>query len=922
MPRPFIATFLGFLAFFVAFFWPAEFGRLMASGDGFVESVPAFLGPHNLWEPTMLLGYPLFADPNQQLWYPLAWLHLLPHAFNAFAVAPFILAASGMAGFVRALTRSTQAGVVSGLIYALGGFMISHAGHLMLTHPAAWAPFVLWGLESMRGRGDGLPVVATALAVGLCGLAGQPQLLVFAATLAAAYALVSASGAAYGARRFLLQATVALILGFALAATQLLPEALLARDSTRASLNFDAFTAFEVPANQVALRLVFPYFLGTSTLAWYPFSRLYLGTFTEETITVGLVGLTLALLAIRSVGQDRRVAFWYAVALSALVLAIGDAAPVARIMHRLPMYNLFRAPGRHAFELTFAIAVLSGYGSAAVARGRTHSRHLVLAMGLVTMLAAAAYVQLLTGHPPVLEQSARAYGADATSIASPIANGAVGIPLATGFVGFALLWVAARIWRSRAAAVLVVLAVAIDVGTFGWSAYWHWGAVSDRETKAPAWAASLGTRARATHTRIAWLPGVLGSGMQPNLTTLWNVPVIGGYTPLVPRRTQELLGVTAAGGTMPPDLDDAGLDLAGAAIVATNAEASAPVTAAQPFANADLHAFIGPPSEAVASHAAFGLPALVGATRVALVSELGNAPTIPDDARVAVLDVTDIAGHRESHAIIAGRDTAEFAYDRADVRPLVRHRRAPIFSGDAMTHRYVSSFTVATRSPIARVDIRWTYLDATVGALTIEKLSLVDDLHGTAVAYGTFAAFYAAPEHWRPIAIDPAILAFENLRVMPRAWFGTPVASDETSAVKAIRGGRLRTGARFDERRDVMIGAVGSGIASMAAGASVHVVEDEPARQTFMTSCTHACFLVIRDAFDPEWRVAIDSRVGRIVLADIALRGIALPPGTHRVTLTFVPTSLYAGIATTSIAVLCLLFLAYRSNVMQKRGPA
>jgi len=77
--------------------------------------------------------------------------------FNAFAVAPFILAASGMAGFVRALTRSTHAGVVSGLVYALGGFMISHAGHLMLTHPAAWAPFVLWGLESMRRGGGGIP---------------------------------------------------------------------------------------------------------------------------------------------------------------------------------------------------------------------------------------------------------------------------------------------------------------------------------------------------------------------------------------------------------------------------------------------------------------------------------------------------------------------------------------------------------------------------------------------------------------------------------------------------------------------------------------------------------------------------------------------------------------------------------------------
>ena len=907
---------MGFVAFFVAFFAPAEFGKLMASGDGLVESVPAFLGPHNLWEPTMLLGYPLFADPNQQFWYPLAWLRFLSRTFNAFAVAPFILAASGMAGFVRALTRSTSAGVVAGLVYALGGFMISHAGHLMLSHPAAWAPFVLWALESMRRRTDGVPVVATAVALGLCGLAGQPQVLVFTATLAAAYAAVSAAGSLNGPRAYLLRTATALGLGFALAGTQLVPAALLARDSTRASLSFDAFTSFQVPADQLALRVVFPYVLGTSTLAWYPFSRIDLGTFTEETIAVGLVALALALLAIRSVDEDRRIAFWYVIAAGALVLAVGGATPVARIVHRLPVYGLFRAPDRHAFEFTFAIAVLAGYGSAALTRGRVRPLHLALATGCVAVLAALAYAQLLAGRPPVLAQIVGAYGADATRVVSPIANGAIGIPLATGFFGFALLWLAVRMSRSRAAAGLIVLAVAIDVGFFGWSAYWNWGAENERDLNAPAWVESLGARARATHTRIAWLPGVLGSGMQP--TTLWNVPVVGGYTPLVPRRTQALLGVTAAGGTAAPDLDDAGLDLAGVSIVATPAEGDAPVTAAQPFAAADLHTFIGPPSESLASRAAFGLRAPIAASRVAMVSELGNAPAIPNDAEVAKLDITDITGHRESHAILAGRDTAEFAYDRADVRSRVRHRRARVFSGDAATHSYVSSFTVATRSPIARLDVRWTYPDPTVGALTIEKLSLVDDLRGTATAYGSFAAFYAAPEHWRPIAVDPAILAFENRRVLPRAWLGSPVASDEIAAVKAIRGGLLPNGARFEARRDLMTDAGRSDMAPTGTGDRVRVLDDNPERQTFTTSCARACFLVVRDAFDPQWRVAIDGQPGTIVPADVALRGVAVPPGSHRVAFAFVPTSLYAGIALMAIAAICLLILTYGPRFRHK----
>ncbi len=209
------------------------------------------------------------------------------------------------------------------------------------------------------------------------------------------------------------------------------------------------------------------------------------------------------------------------------------------------------------------------------------------------------------------------------------------------------------------------------------------------------------------------------------------------------------------------------------------------------------------------------------------------------------------------------------------------------------------------------------YPDRTVGALTIEKLSLVDDPRGTATAYGSFAAFYAAPEHWRPIAVDPAILAFENRRVLPRAWFSFPVASDEIAAVKAIRGGLLN-GGRFEARRDVMTEAARSDMAPAGTGDRVRIVEDDPERQTFTTSCARACFLVVRDAFDPQWRVAIDGQPGTIVPADVALRGVAVPPGSHRVAFTFVPTSLYAGIALTAIAAICLLILTYGPRFRRK----
>ncbi len=105
----------------------------------------------------MLLGYPLFADPNQQLWYPLAWLHVLPQTLQRVCRRAVYLG------------RERHGGIRSCVdpIYARGGRFRTRIrarriydlarGHLMLTHPAAWAPFVLWGLESMRRGGGGIP---------------------------------------------------------------------------------------------------------------------------------------------------------------------------------------------------------------------------------------------------------------------------------------------------------------------------------------------------------------------------------------------------------------------------------------------------------------------------------------------------------------------------------------------------------------------------------------------------------------------------------------------------------------------------------------------------------------------------------------------------------------------------------------------
>ncbi len=819
---------------------------------------------------------------------------------------------------MRCATASYAAGAAAGFAFALGAFMISHAGHPMIAHPAAWSPFVLWGVESMRRRRDGLPPAGAAAALGLCGL-GMPQVFTITATLVVAYAIVSATGAAIGRRAFLLRVVAVLALGAAFAGMQLVPEAQLGRESTRSALTLEAFTLYEVPAAQLALRAVFPYIFGPTSVPGYAFSRIDFGTFTEQTVGVALVTLALAFVALLAGRrEDRRVLFWAAVAVTGLVLAVGDATPLVRLTHRLPVYGLLRAPGRNALEWSFAVAVLAGYGTAAVERKRVSWASFGAAVALVALVVALGYAQLFWGEPSPLRQLAAAYGVEAARIASPLTNGALGMPLMTGALALALVAVAISKAGTRLAAGLIVLAVALDAGSFGWAGYWNGRGVSAAALTPSPEAELVAARAREAGTRVAWLPGTLSPTLAPNLTTLWGIPSVAGYTPLVPRRVANLLGITASGGlTLSPDPGDRSFDVAGASPVVAPAEPAANVTAAQPFADDDLHVFLSPAGDSL-MRAAFGLPAPMAATRVALVSELGDSVAIPQGAEVAELDVVYAGGRRERHPIIAGRDTAEFAYDRPDVRAAVQHRRAAIFDGDATTHRYVASFATGSNAPIVRIEIAWHYAGPH-GGLTIEKLSLVDSRRGTAAAFGGLATLYASPEHWRPLAIGRgAILAFDNSRALPAAWLARPVTVNAQQALAVMRDGVLPDGSAFDPARDVVVEGNVPDTGPPTSEDRVRIEAESPSQVVLATTCASACFVILRNSFDDNWRADVAGAPAAILPADVALAGIALPSGTHRVRFSFVPMSLYAGLSLSGLATVIALLLLARSSRQKK----
>jgi Bacterial membrane protein YfhO len=856
----------GFAAFFAAFFAPVLVsGKLMASADALTQSIPAYLGPHHLWEPLILLGHPMYADPIQMYWYPLAWLRIIPGTYNIFAIAPFWLAAVGTFGLVRALTRSTLGALIAGLGFALGGFMIAHAGHLTMTHPAAWSPFALWSLEEMRRDARRRWFVLLALAIALCAF-GQPQVLAFALAVCLLYALVSSGRAPAGRWTYLTKCGLGALLGLGVAAVGLVPEALLAHESLRSTLSFAQFVTFSTPPGELWLRLTFPYF---SPL---------LAKFTELTDFVGLGVLTLSVLALLSRDSDRRVWFWAAVAFAALALSTGDALGLAGLTYHVPVYDLFRIPGRHAFEFTLAAAILAGYGTAALQRGAGVGRCAVAVAAIGTLLAVALATIARSGQ------------------VNPIGDST----LAPGLCAYIVIGIALLAWSMRPKSLIlgtfVLAAVVGELVFFGEQAYWRTTACDAAAVRAPAAATDLANALASGGGRALWAPGINGGSlMSPNLSLLWGVPVVSGYTSLAIARVAHLLGLA---GDMTVSYD-ASLDLAGTRFILAPAQEQSSKPAGDPFGGTDLGVFIGDAALAPVGSVTLGTERPVRADRIAMISQLTVATAIPDRARVAWLRIVDIGGHVTNRAILAGRDTAEMAYDRPEVGGRVRHRRAAIASSNDGYHTYSATFATNLTEPIDHVTIVWAY--PSVSALRVIQLALIDDRAGVSYPMGSLSQVYGERSRFRARATDGGIAIFQNTHAFPRAWIVRRLEyASADDAFLAIHRGITPAGRPFDPRVSAFVDD--RSVRPHLSGGSVSVTPFADGSLRMVTACSGPCFVISSDAWYPGWQARIDGKPAPLVRSDGALRGLLVPAGRHVIRERFVPLDLLLGAVCSTIA--------------------
>lgn len=965
------------------FFWRETLGRLtLGNADVLFWFFPAWkLGVEQirsgnlpLWNPYLYSGTALFAEWQAGLLDPLNWIHLLGPTSRTLTIAQqagFVVALLSVFGFTRRLGMMRRASVISAVIYALSGFAVARTIYPGLFHIYALMPLVLLMIERLYQMGRWRDAALGALIVAWQIFAAHPQPIVYSSLLAAAYALFCAfirldqmqkPGAEDGSPpvwqrraqplRFLVQCATMFVIGVSLSAVQLAPAWEIAGQSMRQQAPYEFFTLNSLHPLSL-LTAVIPFFHGQGKTIY---NLGYWGAYwshNEAQIYLGVVAISLAMACAVCLWRERSrsILFWSLVAALAVVLSLGKYVwPVAWALYHAPALNQFRSPNRHWMEVTMAVSVLAGYAVDRFLRRdeRAMARATQVTAAVLTLLCAGVGIFVLKyrDHAESVIRSLPDMNFLPKGFLQQ-AGAEFYLPVVSAACLLGSLAIFTRAGRRDRWYLLLLASLIIDLNLY-------------------AMFAPISAPGKAEEMIGRNMPSELAprqSEREPIRYHLMLHPAEGlfnpywfyghematGYDPLINLRYLNFTGINEAGRSYLPTLldeKDRTLDLLNVKYVLIPASLLDAATIARGRLDYGGISFADDPSSDLelreGQRAVFSADAAAGDT-LAIVSTMTNSAEIVDGAEIAEIVAGCESGERTTAMLQAGRDTAEWAYDRSDVRARIKHSRPPLaasWPGDSNGGFQAHSYLARLRLP-ANVGqcgssrfIRVTTKAKGNVTLNIKQMSLYDSASGLSTPLTPNAAgSLKDAARWREVPVEKldfgyrGLRAYENLKAMPRVWLVDRVEpKPDQEQLQLIRGDKAETEGRlFDPMERALIDPadapkihpdlLGHGAEKDHAldNGKVSIVKREPARMSLTAEATRPSLLVMSEVTYPGWRAMVDGHEVELLRVNYLLRALSLAPGKHDVEIYYWPRSLTIGAAITAVtALLLVIFALYR----------
>lgn len=328
-----------------------------------------------LWEPDTFGGFPFLAQPQQNTFYPPNWINLIVPVrvgVSLYMVAHVWLAAFGMFLFARRMGGRWLPSVLAGLSFAFGGLLAGRlwAGHQPVYAVFIWTPLMLAALDWAIERRSIASAIIAGTPMGLAILAGHIPSFLYVGMIWGAFAVYLFI--TRRRERWLVVRTtmIALVVGFALAAVQLVPFLQFSATSGRiAEADYEFATDYSFPPAHLITLLV-PEFFGEPLEVGY----WSVPVFEELTYYAGLLAVLGLILSWRR--PTRLTWFYLLLVVFGLWLAFGRYGVLYELAYRfLPPFRIVRAPGRAAFLYLFAATALMAHALSVWRAAPLQERH-------------------------------------------------------------------------------------------------------------------------------------------------------------------------------------------------------------------------------------------------------------------------------------------------------------------------------------------------------------------------------------------------------------------------------------------------------------------------------------------------------------------------------------------------------------------
>lgn len=323
------------------------------------------MGSIPFWCPGIYCGFPLFADSEMGLFYPLNFLLFrLPvtAGFNYSLVIHYLLGGWFTYLFCRRLRLSRSASLFAAIPFVMGGFFISHMVHPNVVATAAWMPLFLYCLERALAQRRRSFFVAAGGVVGLQFLSGFMMIPLMEMIIAFLYVLFYNKDPDETRGAFLTFGltglALSIVIGAGIGMVQNLPSYHLVQNSYRAGgLNEQVSNMGNLPAIQLA-GLVFPRAFGRGVAMGS-----YAGAWTFEE-TYGYIGILPFLFGSIALFRPRRwhTIFFASLAIVSLFLSLGNQGLLWPILRIVPGFDILKGSSRFLLTMNLGVAVLGGIG--------------------------------------------------------------------------------------------------------------------------------------------------------------------------------------------------------------------------------------------------------------------------------------------------------------------------------------------------------------------------------------------------------------------------------------------------------------------------------------------------------------------------------------------------------------------------------